>query len=204
MSRLRRRWLLALLVGVGAVSAALLPSSPDDAIHAPVASAAIVEPPAPLDLPRRQTLGRARGDLFAPTSSARPPQLPAEVDEPPQPSAPPLPYRIAGTIAYDGALRLVLAAGDRIYEAKVGEMLDGHYRVEAVAADSVTLLYTPLGIEQHLTYAADADGQSRLAHQPSANTPPALANVQNPPAPATNQEARPPSPFPPGSPLARR
>jgi hypothetical protein len=56
--------------------------------------------------------------------------------------------------------------------------VDSVYRVRSVASDMVTLIYTPLGIEQHLTY---IPGASRpAAAQPSLHTavvtPPARHN----------------------------
>jgi hypothetical protein len=134
-------------------------------------------------LPARQTLRNARADPFAARSWAPPPPPPPPqvlTEGPPAPVAPPNPYRFAGTAHYGGSLKAVLAAGDRIHAVRQGELLDGLYEVLSVRRDSVTLLYTPLGVEQQIAFAEDAPSDRALAQAPSA------------------------SPFPPGSPLAVR
>ncbi len=47
--------------------------------------------------------------------------------------------------------------GDAVLPVKEGETLDGAYRVEAIAADEITLLYVPLGILSRLSLASALD-----------------------------------------------
>jgi hypothetical protein len=208
----RKPWLLISLAAIASAMAWLL--TPTDNAAAPVgqpasgvAPAAAIERSAvslSTELAKRQLIGSARNDPFAPRSWAPPPPPPRleRAEPPPPPSAPPLPYRFAGTVRYGGTLKVMLAIGERIYEAKVGELLDGLYRVRAVSSEAVTLVYTPLGIEQHVSYAAGASAQNGVA-QPGAN-PPQQVPVEHQPAPVTDPGQRALSPFPPGSPLATR
>ena len=98
------------------------------------------------ELPRRGALGRQRGDLFAPHSwtPPAPPPAPQEQQEA-APLVPPNPYRFAGTVQYGGSRKVLLTReGDRIFEVKVGEVLEPGFRVQAVTSDAVTLLYEPM------------------------------------------------------------
>jgi hypothetical protein len=155
-----KHWKLGLLVSacVAAGIAALGPSEKAEAVLAvssPIVGSTSSMPPS---LAKRQSFGRLRVDPFAPRSWA-PPAAPApapEISAPATPTAPPNPYRFAGTVRYDGVLRVVLAAGERIHLVKGGEIIDDLYRVEAVSRDVVRLVYLPLGIEHQLAYAGDA------------------------------------------------
>jgi hypothetical protein len=104
-------------------------------------------------LPARAPLGRPRGEIFSAPPAPRPP---APVVQPaaPAPSAPPMPYRVAGTVTHDGVSKVVLAKGDAILPVEKGDTLEGGYRVEAIGADEITLVYTPLGVRERLTLAA--------------------------------------------------
>lgn len=101
-------------------------------------------------LPVRQALGAPQGELFA---SPPPPPKPRRVAvvAPPEPLAPPpMPYRVAGLLEYEGELRIVLARGDRLLPVQTGDALEGGYRVESIESQQVTLLYTALDIRQNL------------------------------------------------------
>lgn len=67
-----------------------------------------------------------------------------------------MPYRVAGIVEHDGVAKIVLAKGDAVLAVEEGETLDGGYRVEAIGADEITLLYVPLGIRERLPLAASA------------------------------------------------
>jgi hypothetical protein len=69
---------------------------------------------------------------------------------------PPNPYRFAGTVHYAGSLKAVLIRDERVHTARAGEALDGGYKVLSVRRDGATLVYTPLGIEEQIAFAADA------------------------------------------------
>lgn len=97
--------------------------------------------PVPAELPVRGTLRDAAGDPFA-SRNWQP--APAASVSLPFPAPPPLPYRYAGALRVDGVLQILLAKGDKLVEAKAGDALEDGYRVESVADDSITLVYTPL------------------------------------------------------------
>jgi hypothetical protein len=205
----RNRWLVISLAGIAILWAVGRPAR-DEAMPREVpttqnvaAKAAVAPPRLPLELPKRPPIGRSRADLFAARVSPPPPPLRVETEEPAAPSAPPVPYRIAGSMRYGNTFRVLLAAGDRVYEANLGEVLDGGYRVQAATPDAVTLVYMPLGTEQHLAFTASASPPAASA-QSSLQSAAARTVVEYLPPPATLQGPRPPSPFPPGSPLARR
>lgn len=203
----RRRWLPISLAAV--VSAwALVPPAGDEVIvpaipAAPNVVSANDSLALPADLPKRPPLRQAAADPFAPRHSAAPASSPEEREEAPEPQAPPVPYRIAGSIRYDNKLRVLLAAGDRVYEAKVGEILDGVYRVDAATPEAVTLLYTPLGIEQQLAVTASASAAGASA-QFGLQTAAARTVVEQVPPPQKLQGPHARAPFPRGSPLARQ
>lgn len=146
------RWRWSLLSAAAIATAVATFVAPDAGkpveVAAPVqrsteATPAVVRQSAPVtDLPRRETIGRQRGDMFATRSWAPPPQQQQQQQAAPQP--PPNPYRFAGTAHHDGKRKVFLALGDRIFEAKEGEALEQGFRVQSVTADAVTLVYEPL------------------------------------------------------------
>jgi hypothetical protein len=102
-------------------------------------------------LPARAALGEARGELFASGTSVSPAKRATETP-PPQaaPSAPALPFRIAGKLVHEGTAEVVLARGDRLFIARPGDGLDDDYRLESVRADGVTIVYLPLNRREEL------------------------------------------------------
>jgi hypothetical protein len=87
--------------------------------------------------------------LFAPKSWYVPPPPPKAVPPPP-PSAPPLPFTYMGKLIEDGQMTVFLTKQDRNYVVKVGDTIDGTYKVEEVSARMMTLTYLPLKIKQTL------------------------------------------------------
>ena len=159
----RRRWTVISLAAIATAVAVWLGPEDEDSrvpdIAAPVerdrtqtsSAAARQQPPLSTQLPTRQPIGRQRGDPFSPRSWAPPPQQQA-----PQPAearrAPPNPYRFAGTVQHDGKRKVFLMAGNRVVEAKEGELLEEGFRVKSVTSDVVTLIHeqipdTPLTIK---------------------------------------------------------
>jgi pyruvate/2-oxoglutarate dehydrogenase complex dihydrolipoamide acyltransferase (E2) component len=69
---------------------------------------------------------------------------------PPVPTAPPLPFTVLGKGIADGAWEVYLARPDRTYVAKVGTVIDGMYRVDAIAPPTLTVTYLPLKQVQQL------------------------------------------------------
>ena len=85
---------------------------------------------------------------WAPQAAAKPAADIAEQAAPVGP--PPMPYRVAGRVVQGRDASVVLAKGDKVITARVGDMLEGGYRLETVGADSVTLVYLPLDARQTL------------------------------------------------------
>jgi hypothetical protein len=93
--------------------------------------------------------------LFAPNSwviapPPPPPAAPAPVPAPPPPTAPPLPFAFMGSYRTDGKATYFLTAGERVYDVRVGDTLDGKYSVDGVSAGQMLLTYLPLKIQQTL------------------------------------------------------
>jgi hypothetical protein len=63
-------------------------------------------------------------------------------------AAPPLPFSYMGKMLEDGKLTVFLTGGQRNYVVKVGDVIDGTYRVDAIDALVMTLTYLPLNIKQ--------------------------------------------------------
>ena len=64
--------------------------------------------------------------------------------------APPLPFIYLGKVAADGAWEVFLARGDKTYIVRDNTVIDGAYRVEAIAPPVMTLTYLPLNQVQQL------------------------------------------------------
>lgn len=160
----RRRWTLISLAATATAIAVWLGPEENDGrvadIAAPVerdrtqsrsAAARTQHQPVATQLPTRQPIGRQRGDPFSPRSWTPPPQQQlAQPAAAPQP--PPNPYRFAGTVQHDGKRKVFLMAGNRVVEAKEGELLEEGFRVKSVTADAVTLIHeqipeTPMTIK---------------------------------------------------------
>jgi hypothetical protein len=82
---------------------------------------------------------------------APPPPPPPVAVAPPAPTAPPLPFNYMGSYRPDGAQPVFfLTQGDRVYEVKIGDVLDNLYSVDAVNGSNLMLTYKPLNIQQAL------------------------------------------------------
>jgi hypothetical protein len=93
-------------------------------------------------------MGGSRANLFDPPPAAAPPPAAVASAKPAAPSAPPNPYRLAGTARFGESVMILLARGDALVEAKAGEPLDDLYKVRSATPEAVALVYAPLGIEQ--------------------------------------------------------
>lgn len=78
----------------------------------------------------------------APPSAPPPP--------PPPPTAPPLPFTFIGKSVGEGVIEVYLARGDRTFTARADTVIDGTYRVDAIAPPVLTLTYLPLNQVQQL------------------------------------------------------
>jgi hypothetical protein len=93
------------------------------------------------------------GAVFGSQSWVPPPPPPAAAQAappPPPPMAPPLPFTFIGKSVGDGVWEVYLARGDRTYTARTNEVIDGTYRVDAIAPPILRLTYLPLNQVQQL------------------------------------------------------
>ena len=118
------------------------------------------------------------GDPFQARSWAPPPEPEAMRPPPPPPQAPPLPFAYMGKMV-DGTTTIVfLANEDRNFIARVGETLDGTYRVERIADNELVVTYLPLKIKQTLPFGSDAGARSAQVRVPGSK-PPGRAGGRN-------------------------
>ena len=108
------------------------------------------------------------------------------------PVAPPNPYKVAGKVVQGGVARVFLVSGDRVYEAKEGDELDGGYRVAVIASDRIELLYVPLGTKETMPVVSLIGGETQ-ATAPVPAAAPAAAGGSPAPAPGTPSAAPDPS-----------
>ena len=129
-----------------------------DAPKAPVAEVAIMPlvPRALLIGDGDEAMGRG-ADVFGQQNWAPPPPPPPTAAEqqqraapPPPPMAPPLPFTYLGKAAADGRWEVYLAIGDKTYVVRDKMVIDGAYRVDAIAPPNLTLTYLPLNQVQQL------------------------------------------------------
>jgi hypothetical protein len=68
------------------------------------------------------------------------------------PVAPPVPFTYMGSYTPDGSQPVVfLTKGDRVYDVRVGDVLDGTYSVDSLSNGQLLLTYKPLQIQQQIT-----------------------------------------------------
>jgi len=92
-------------------------------------------------------------DLFASRSwyVPPPPPPPPPPAAPVEPTAPPLPYIFVGSYTEsDRATVYFLTRGDRVYDVRIGDTLDGIYSVDAVQNGALVFTYKPLNTRQTL------------------------------------------------------
>jgi hypothetical protein len=173
-----------LILAIAATAAVLLeerfaPSRPAPQASAPAAAASGAKPATdPFGaLPRRETMGRPAGEPFGSPARTPPPSRAAVAPAPVAPSAPPMPYRIAGLVVQDGAAQVVLAKGDRVITVREGETLDDGYRVEAIKSDGVTLVYVPMNLRQTLPLVSALGIDAPPARAVAQSSPQAPANA---------------------------
>lgn len=168
-----RRTLLVRGAVLAAVTASLgLFAASEDPSPSPLASVApareAAEPKAqPLRLEElahrleRRSLEPAAHLLFA-SKSWQPPAPPPKVEaapppppppEPPAPTAPPLPFSFLGAFEAEGATPVFyLAEADKVHTVSAGDTINALYRVDAVDAHGLVLVYLPLDIRQTLAF----------------------------------------------------
>ena len=97
-------------------------------------------------VPRERLMeqGGATGSAFAVQSWTPPPPPPPKPLPPPPPVAPPLPFVYLGKALENGAWDVFLARGNETLIVRKQMVIDGVYRVDAIAPPSMTLTYLPL------------------------------------------------------------
>jgi hypothetical protein len=133
-----------------------------------------------LQLPERPGLGRSRGELFG-----APPPPPRKIEEakPEMPVAPPMPYRFAGKVRQGADEQVLVSKGELVFPVKVGETLDGAYRVLSIGADRIEVVYLPLNSKDSILVSSTLDVEppepvaaaSPATMRPVASQPPAAA-----------------------------
>jgi hypothetical protein len=83
-----------------------------------------------------------------------PPPAPVAPPPPPPPSAPPLPFTLIGKANENGVWEVYLARAGKTYIVKSKTVIDGIYRVDAIAPPLLTLTYLPLNQVQQLNIGA--------------------------------------------------
>jgi hypothetical protein len=68
--------------------------------------------------------------------------------------APPVPYRFAGKVLNGGVEEILITKGDAVFAVKVGDTLDGTYRVAAIGVERIELIYLPLGTKDRILVSA--------------------------------------------------
>jgi len=174
-ARLRKLVLFGALAGIVAF---LLFDKPQKPLGVASVPSAVNESPrnAPSDnalqLPDRRGLERARGELFG--APPAPPKATPTVVVAPTPVAPPMPYRFAGKVRKGAEEEVLLSKGDLVFAIKVGDTLDGMYRVESIGADRIELLYLPLGTPERIMVSSTLDvdaAPTRIAAAPAQPEP---------------------------------
>ena len=97
------------------------------------------------------TFGGAAGVFQSQSWTPPPPKMVvAAPPPPPPPMAPPLPFVYLGKAAADGAWEVFLSRADKTYIVRTNTVIDGAYKVVAIAPPVMTLTYLPLNQVQQL------------------------------------------------------
>jgi hypothetical protein len=98
-------------------------------------------------------VGAAGGDAFASRDWTPPPPKPAPAPPPPPPpppSAPPLPFTVLGKAVSNGQWEVFLVRGNETLIVRDKMVIDGVYRIDAIAPPGMTITYLPLNQVQQL------------------------------------------------------
>jgi hypothetical protein len=101
----------------------------------------------------RRSLGAVAQNLFESHSwhRAPPPAPMVAPTTPPVPTAPPFPYTYFGKYERNGDKTVYfLMLGDRVYDVKVGDVLENTYSVDGAQNGQLQLTYLPLKIAQSM------------------------------------------------------
>jgi hypothetical protein len=135
----------------GAVSAApaAAPRVNADAPRAGAAAPAVYALIARADLVGDGTAAEGEA-VFGSQNWNPPPPPPMPAPPPPPPSAPPLPFSVLGKSVSEGRWEVFLARGERTFVVHNQDVIDGTYRVDAIAPPVLSLTYLPLNQVQQL------------------------------------------------------
>jgi hypothetical protein len=170
----RKRVVIGVAVASGALALGLLvpqgeqasaPASARD--DAPRSAQQAASSSGGLTVPDRTGLNRSRGELFG-TPPAPPPPRNVTI-APEAPVAPPMPYRFAGKVRLGDEEQVLVSKGDLVFPVKVGETIDGAYKVVSIGADRLDLVYLPLNIKDSVAInsALDVDPPTQVAAAPA-------------------------------------
>lgn len=135
---------------------------PRPSVGAAKAASKAAEPVILTLIPRATLIGNddealgANGDLFGRRDwnpAPPPPDAAAQAAAaapPPPPMAPPLPFTFLGKAVADGSWEVFLARGDKTFVVRDKMVIEGTYRVDAIAPPNLTLTYLPLNQIQQL------------------------------------------------------
>jgi hypothetical protein len=93
--------------------------------------------------------GAAGGNAFGALDWTPPPPKPV-APPPPPPSAPPLPFTFLGKAVEQGVWEVFLARGSETLIVRDKMVIDGVYRIDAIAPPGMTITYLPLNQVQQL------------------------------------------------------
>lgn len=180
----KKKVLAWLAFGAAALAAAgwFLPEQPTERAEQPVmagSSSRVAAESRFSALPAREPIGRPRGTLFEAREAPRPAAPVASAEPSPPPTAPPVPYRVAGRVVQDGGVQVLLARGDALITVREGDTLESEYRVDSIRPDKVTLVYLPLDVRQDLPVVSALPGPVAPAPaQQTAAAPPERAQLR--------------------------
>lgn len=91
--------------------------------------------------------GALAGDAVFRSQNWAPPAPPvvAQVHtEAPPPTVPPLPFTYLGKAVGEGSWEVYLARGDKTYSVRLHSVIDGQYRIDAIAPPMMSITYLPM------------------------------------------------------------
>src|SRR5437588_581835 len=128
------------------------------------------------ELPQRDGLGQQVADMFTPPSSMSAAAGGTAPKVEAAPTAPTVPYRVAGRVRLEDKQHIVLAKDQDVVIAREGDRLDQGYRVESIRPDYVTLLFSPLRVRHKLPVVLDSIVQQQRAYGVQQGAPQALSS----------------------------
>lgn len=99
----------------------------------------------------RAPIAAPENNPFSDNAWRPPPPPPPKPEAPPAPMAPPFPYSYAGRMGSEEKPLLLFVSNDKSVSARVGELIDSAWRVEAVDETSISLRYLPLDQTQSIS-----------------------------------------------------